>query len=92
MNMKTKIVNFTLIENIAIIVKIIFNGSLTINSKIDNIEFCTSLTSPAILEIVSPLRFSEKKAYGNSMVFLYIASRMSRRMPLRKNVMKNIAK
>ena len=43
-----------------VIVKIMVRGSFTINSSIDRKEYCTSLTSAVILEIVSPLRFSEK--------------------------------
>ena len=92
MNINTKIVNFTLIVNIAIIVKIIVKGSFTANSNIDKKEFCTSFTSPEILEIVSPFRFSEKNAKGKSIVFLYIAFRMSFNIPFLKKVMKNIAK
>jgi hypothetical protein len=59
MKTKTNNVNFTLMANIAIIVKTMVIGSLTINSKMEKNEFCTSLTSPSIRAMISPFRFSE---------------------------------
>ena len=88
----TKIVSFTLIVNMAIMVNRIVSGSFTISSKIDKKELCTSLTSPAILEMVSPFLFSEKKANGKSSVFLYMAFRMSFKIPFLRKVIKNKAK
>ena len=55
----TNIVNLKLIEIIAINVKMIVIGSLTISSKIEKNEFWTSFTSPSILAIISPFLFSE---------------------------------
>ena len=56
--------------NMMIIEKITLSGSLTIISRTDKNEFCTSLTSPDTLAIISPFRFSEKKLIGKLTVFL----------------------
>ena len=63
--MKTKIVNFMLIPNIAIMEKSMVSGSLMMSSRTAKKEVCIVLTSPEILEIVSPLRFSEKQDSGS---------------------------
>ena len=76
----------------AIMVNRMVKGSFTINSNIDKKELCTSFTSPAILEMVSPFLFSEKKANGKSRVFLYMAFRMSFKTPFLRKVIKNKAK
>jgi hypothetical protein len=54
--------------NIAAIVKIMVNGSLTTSSSIDK-KVCTSLTSAEIQAITSPFLSLRKKAKGSSNVF-----------------------
>ena len=58
-NRNTNNVNFGLIANMAIIVKMIVSGSLTISSNIDKKECCISNTSDVMRAIVSPFLFSE---------------------------------
>ncbi len=63
-------VSLALMTSIAIIVKMIVKGSLIMSSNTDRKEYCKSETSPVTLAKMSPLRFSEKKERGKSIVFI----------------------
>jgi hypothetical protein len=71
--------------NIAAIVKIMVNGSLTTSSSIDKKEVCTSLTSAEIQAITSPFLSLKKKLKVVLMFFFYTWHCMSLKIPFRKS-------
>ena len=70
----------------------IMMGFLNIMSRLAMMEFSTSVTSPLMRAITSPLRSLLKKPMGSDTILAYILLRRSRTTPVRIVIMLNAAR